>query len=97
MGGSNKSNPDIPVKCNRCGAVSNHSMPTGEIFNSLRSSAFISSHEKLIACKSCPQKFVVGIGGVQVNWEVEPVPDEIAKQLDASPIILPGPRSIDTH
>lgn len=82
---------EITVKCTRCGAVSKHDLPTGEIFNSVRVSTFVSSHERLISCKSCPQKFVIGIEGIQVNWQAEPVPDEIARQLGESPIILPGP------
>lgn len=91
MSNNGNSNGEIKVKCTRCGAVFNAPLPSGEIFNSLRVSTFVSSHEKLISCKSCPQKFVVGIGGVQVNWEAEPVPDEIASAMDPSRIILPGP------
>lgn len=89
--------PKIPITCPRCATRFSVPMPKGLITNSVKFSSYIVTHERMEKCINCGQRFVLGLENIGLNFGVEAVPDEIAAQLDESRIILPGPRSIDTH
>lgn len=99
MAANNGSNekPMVPITCPRCSTRFSVPMPEGVVTNSVKFSSFIVTHERLVKCISCPQRFVLGIENVGINYGVEAIPDEIANTLEESRIILPGPRSIEKH
>lgn len=84
--------PKVKITCTRCACRFSVNMPSGEIHNTAMYSSYIATHERLFKCISCGQRFVLGIENIGLNWGFEPVPDEIANQIEGeSRIILPGP------
>lgn len=80
------------IACPHCGQRFSVTMPKTDLFNDLRVSLAVTTHEKPIKC-ICGKRSVVAIKAIAMERVVLPITDEQAATLEDSSVIV-APASV---
>lgn len=83
--------PRIPMQCSACAQRWSLNMPRAEIANNPQTSVISVAHEKVVRCISskCRQPFIIAIAGAQIQYQVIPVEESVAEQIEGTRIVKP--------
>lgn len=82
----------MPLTCAICGQVWSMTPNIPEIFNTLKSSGCVLSHEKVIRCPkpACSTPYLLTIQNVSLMLAAQPIDESVAAQIEGSNIVKPS-------